>query len=114
MLCILCLEDVRKVRLGAGKGIVSDVKCETIDTVSLGKLNVGLPVVNREAGGEADDVVCNDNLGNTRLAGKLRRGGISKGGGSKETGRGKESAEEHDAASVWIVRRECEAELVCS
>lgn len=107
---------LRKVRLGAGEGVVTNVEGKTIDTVGLSELNVALPVINRKAGRETDDVVRYHDLGDTRIAGHLRGGGISESCGSKEPSRGQDRAEVHDGGGVGVdvSRKDCVVGLFVS
>ena len=87
--------DVRVVGLLRREGVVTNVECETVNTVSLSELDVRLPVIDCEGRGEADDVVGDDDLGDTRLAGHLQGSGVDECRSGKKTERVERRAEVH-------------------
>ena len=58
-------------------------------------------------------MVCNDDLGDARIASNLRGGGISESSGGKEPCRGEDGAEVHDSggAGASVSRKDCVVDM---
>ena len=83
------------------KVIISDVESEAIDAVCLSSSYIGLPVVDSESSGEADNMVGDDNLRDVG-ASDLGRGSLDKGGRGEDAGSIERNAEEHSVVA-WCV-----------